>query len=99
MAKLYYNELEGGFSLDNLSKKYLPADQRKSIDILIDSAINNDLVLKPKRENYNVDRFRDKVKKWCYANLDKIPQEDLASYCNKDIISTGQLFLKFIGER
>lgn len=101
MAQLYFNEVEhlagrSAFSLENLSEVYLPKEQRKAIDLLIDAAIQNKLVEEPRRKGYNIERFRDKVQKWCYSNMDKLPSNVIGEYCNRDLVATGNLFIKFI---
>lgn len=101
MAQLVNNEVEhiagrSAFSLENLSEVYLPKEQRKAIDILIDAAIENKLVDEPKRKGYNIERFRAAVQKWCYENMDKLPVEAVAEYCNQDLVATANLFKLFI---
>lgn len=100
IAKLYNNEIEhkagrSAFSLENLSEVFLTKEQRKAIDILIDSAIENKLVLEPKRKGYSIERFRDKVEKWCYQNMDRLSEEVVGKYCNQDLVATGNLFKLF----
>lgn len=101
IAQLVNNEVEhiagrSAFSLENLSEVYLPKEQRKAIDILVDAAIGNKLVDEPKRKGYNVERFRALVQKWCYENMDKLPVEAVAEYCNQDLVATANLFKLFI---
>lgn len=101
MGQLYNNEVKhisgrSAFSLENLAEVYLPRDQHKAIDILIDSAIDNGHVLPPTRKDYSIERFRKIVEKYCYSNMDKLSQEDVARYCNQDLVATGNLFIKFM---
>jgi DNA polymerase I-like protein with 3'-5' exonuclease and polymerase domains len=98
IAHLYNNTLMS-YSLDNLSKKYLATDLGKNKDVLIDSAINNHLCdhLLPKNKDFDVARFRKKVEKWCYQNMDIIQEKDfeaMAKYATQDVIATANLFLQ-----
>ena len=95
ISKLYNNELHS-HSLDSLAKEYLNIDTQKQNDLLIKCAIETGLVALPKRIGYSQERFYKKVLAWCKTNMDKLPVEVVATYCNADVKVTSELFLKMV---
>jgi DNA polymerase I-like protein with 3'-5' exonuclease and polymerase domains len=100
IAHLYDNTLMS-YSLDSLSKLYLKKDSQKATDVLIDYVIDAGLAseLKPKKEGYNVERYRKRIKDWCYTHMDVIQAssfEVMAEYANHDTQATAGLFLHFL---
>lgn len=83
-----YDNTNPSFSLDPLSKKYLPSEQQKGINILLNTAIKGQLCpdLLPKRYKkgftFNIedpasslsDASYKKIKDWCYSSMDIIQE-------------------------
>lgn len=100
MATLYDNNLPST-SLDSLSKKFLPPEQRKKPELLINIVRKHALLRSPMGKPVDIfaKTYPQRALKFAYENMDLLQEKDIkgvAEYCNYDIISEANLFLKFM---
>lgn len=97
IAKLI-NPLEFSFSLEPLCEKYLPLEDGKGANSMVDEVVASGLVddLKPKKADYNEINFKNRVRKWCYSNMETIQEKAfhiIEKYANQDTQATAKLLL------
>jgi DNA polymerase I-like protein with 3'-5' exonuclease and polymerase domains len=100
IAQLYDNNLQS-YSLDNLSKLYLPQDQQKKKSSLADSVKKHHLLRTPggRDPDENAATYMQRAAKFAIENMDVMQEVDFAAvaeYANYDTIATANLFLKYI---
>ncbi len=94
ISRLYDNRYKT-YGLEELAERYLSKQFRKGNSILVDRAIELELVQKPKRKEYNIERFRKGVEKWCKSNMDILQEncfKEVAKYACMDADCTWELF-------
>lgn len=102
MAQLYDNTLPS-YSLDFLSKKYLPESQQKKQGSLADVVRKHELLRSPSGSPADPDAktYNGRALKWAYQHMDIIQEKDfeaMAFYAKQDVIATANLFKFFVGE-
>ena len=91
IAHLHDNRLMS-YSLDNLSKMYLPEKFRKGKNLLVDAVKRLKLA---RHINHNTKTADKKLEKWCYENMDLLhvaALKDVADYAIQDAVATAALF-------
>ncbi len=102
MAQLYNNTLNS-YSLDYLSKKYLPKELQKDQQRLIESVALQGLLKSPSGKTVSCTNktFPERALKWAYQNMDVLQEldfETIAHYAKMDVIATANLFNYFLEE-
>lgn len=100
IAQLYDNILDS-YSLDSLSKKYLPQNLQKKKNSLVDIVKEHQLLKTPKGKpvNINTKTYDQRAQTYAYQNMDILQDLDFdkfSYYAKQDVISTGNLFLKMV---
>ena len=94
MARLYDNT-RMSYSLESLSKDYLPITQQKEKFNLSGVVREHGLIkMKPTCRTYEA-----AATKWAYENMDIIQEKDfnaMARYANQDVTATAHLFIQFL---
>ena len=97
MAKLYNNQLLT-YSLDELSKAWLPANLQKKKGALIEIVTKHELLKtktgKTVKPNTNK-KYTDAANKYAYTHMDILQEKEpeaMAYYANQDTVATAHLF-------